>query len=158
MKYLVINPDWTVPPTILAQDVLAGMRKGQNHDRQEAPGDPRSAGQRRRSGLDRLGQKRRQGTSATRCASRPVPTTRSDASSSSSRTSTSIFLHDTPSRELFAADQRTFSSGCIRVEHPLDLAAVLLEGQDNWTPATHSGSRRLRASSRPSSSRRRLPV
>ena len=28
MKYLVFNPDWTVPPTILAQDVLAGMRKG----------------------------------------------------------------------------------------------------------------------------------
>jgi murein L,D-transpeptidase YcbB/YkuD len=46
----------------------------------------------------------------------------------------SIFLHDTPSRELFASDQRTFSSGCIRVEHPLDLAAVLLEGQDNWNP------------------------
>jgi murein L,D-transpeptidase YcbB/YkuD len=35
---------------------------------------------------------------------------------------------------LFASDQRTFSSGCIRVEHPLDLAAVLLEGQDNWNP------------------------
>jgi murein L,D-transpeptidase YcbB/YkuD len=44
----------------------------------------------------------------------------------------SIFLHDTPSRELFAADQRTFSSGCIRVEQPLDLAAVLLDGQ-GWT-------------------------
>ena len=44
-----------------------------------------------------------------------------------------IFLHDTPSRELFASDQRTFSSGCIRLEHPLDLAALLLEGQDSWT-------------------------
>jgi murein L,D-transpeptidase YcbB/YkuD len=45
----------------------------------------------------------------------------------------SIFLHDTPSRELFASDTRTFSSGCIRVENPLDLAAVLLDGQDGWT-------------------------
>jgi murein L,D-transpeptidase YcbB/YkuD len=45
----------------------------------------------------------------------------------------SIFLHDTPSRELFASETRTFSSGCIRVEKPLDLAAVLLEGQDGWT-------------------------
>lgn len=44
-----------------------------------------------------------------------------------------IFLHDTPSLDLFRADQRTFSSGCIRVEHPLDLATVLLEGQDPWT-------------------------
>ena len=30
MKYLVFNPDWTVPPTILAQDVLGGMKKGTN--------------------------------------------------------------------------------------------------------------------------------
>jgi L,D-transpeptidase YcbB len=30
MRYLVFNPDWTVPPTILAQDVLGGMRKGEN--------------------------------------------------------------------------------------------------------------------------------
>lgn len=47
----------------------------------------------------------------------------------------SIFLHDTPSRVLFTADERTFSSGCIRVEHLLDLAAVLLQGQDDWTSA-----------------------
>ena len=44
----------------------------------------------------------------------------------------SIFLHDTPSQELFRADERTFSSGCIRVENALALAAVLLEGQDDW--------------------------
>jgi murein L,D-transpeptidase YcbB/YkuD len=29
-----------------------------------------------------------------------------------------------------------FSSGCIRVENPLDLAAVLLEGQDEWDRAS----------------------
>ena len=44
----------------------------------------------------------------------------------------SIFLHDTPSQELFGADERTFSSGCIRVENALQFAAVLLEGQDDW--------------------------
>jgi L,D-transpeptidase YcbB len=43
-----------------------------------------------------------------------------------------IFLHDTPSQELFSDDERLFSSGCIRVEHALDLAAVLLEAQDDW--------------------------
>ena len=43
-----------------------------------------------------------------------------------------IFLHDTPTRELFTADERTFSSGCIRVENPLELAAVLLAGQPEW--------------------------
>ena len=46
----------------------------------------------------------------------------------------SIFLHDTPRRDLFAADQHLFSSGCIRVEHPLDLANSLLDPA-TWTRA-----------------------
>jgi murein L,D-transpeptidase YcbB/YkuD len=37
-----------------------------------------------------------------------------------------IYLHDTPSRDLFAAERRTFSSGCIRIEDPLGLAQQLL--------------------------------
>ena len=37
--------------------------------------------------------------------------------------------------ELFTRDQRGFSSGCIRVENPLELAALLLDGQDDWSPA-----------------------
>jgi len=44
----------------------------------------------------------------------------------------SIYLHDTPSRHLFEADRRTFSHGCIRIEHPLELAETLLNGQDGW--------------------------
>ena len=41
-------------------------------------------------------------------------------------------MHDTPSKELFAADERAFSSGCIRVEHPLELARLLIDDPD-WT-------------------------
>lgn len=44
----------------------------------------------------------------------------------------SVYLHDTPSRELFAQASRTFSSGCIRLEQPLELAELLLSGNDNW--------------------------
>lgn len=43
-----------------------------------------------------------------------------------------VYLHDTPSRELFARADRTFSSGCIRLERPMDLAAYLL-GDQGWT-------------------------
>ncbi len=39
-----------------------------------------------------------------------------------------IYLHDTPARGLFRKPQRAFSSGCIRVEQPLRLAAHLFDG------------------------------
>jgi murein L,D-transpeptidase YcbB/YkuD len=46
-----------------------------------------------------------------------------------------IYLHDTPSRELFARTERAFSSGCIRVERALDLAERLLAADPTWTRA-----------------------
>ena len=44
-----------------------------------------------------------------------------------------IYLHDTPSRELFSRSQRAFSAGCIRVKNPLELARVLLDDPANWS-------------------------
>ena len=46
-----------------------------------------------------------------------------------------IYLHDTPSHELFARAERTFSSGCIRVERALDLAVRLLAADPGWSRA-----------------------
>ena len=44
-----------------------------------------------------------------------------------------VFLHDTPSRNLFDRPERAFSSGCIRVENPLELAELLLDDKDKWS-------------------------
>ena len=38
-----------------------------------------------------------------------------------------VYLHDTPAKGLFDRADRTFSSGCVRVEHPFEFAALLLE-------------------------------
>ncbi len=44
----------------------------------------------------------------------------------------SIYLHDTPGRYLFSQNERSFSSGCIRIEKPIDLAEYLLKDQQEW--------------------------
>ncbi len=44
-----------------------------------------------------------------------------------------IYLHDTPSQFLFEREERMFSSGCIRVERPFELASLLFPGSYGWT-------------------------
>ncbi len=51
----------------------------------------------------------------------------------------SVYIHDTPGRDKFNLNRRCFSSGCVRVEDPLTLAAYLLHddqetmGEEFWT-------------------------
>jgi murein L,D-transpeptidase YcbB/YkuD len=132
MRYIVFNPDWTVPPTILREDVLKPMASGTNAlkkkgltvlDRQGNVVDPSTIDW-KTARASNFPYTLRQAPGANNALGRVKFMFPNEYA---------IFLHDTPSRELFASDTRTFSSGCIRVEKPLELAAVLLEGQDGWT-------------------------
>jgi murein L,D-transpeptidase YcbB/YkuD len=44
-----------------------------------------------------------------------------------------VYLHDTPTKDLFARSRRDFSHGCIRVARPADLAELVLRGHPPWT-------------------------
>ncbi len=46
----------------------------------------------------------------------------------------SIYLHDTPSRNLFSRSQRNFSHGCIRLQEPRRFAEYLLRNDSTFTP------------------------
>ena len=45
-----------------------------------------------------------------------------------------IHLHDTPSRSLFALEQRSFSHGCVRLENAMALAEWILRDEPDWSP------------------------
>jgi murein L,D-transpeptidase YcbB/YkuD len=45
----------------------------------------------------------------------------------------SIYLHDTPNRALFSRAERAFSSGCVRLSQPVDMALYLLGGSGDWS-------------------------
>jgi murein L,D-transpeptidase YcbB/YkuD len=49
--------------------------------------------------------------------------------------SNSIYLHDTPAKDLFSREQRAFSHGCIRVGEPYELAKRVLAYDTLWTDA-----------------------
>jgi murein L,D-transpeptidase YcbB/YkuD len=125
MQFVIFNPTWTVPSTILREDVLAGINRGED-----------MIAKKHLKVLDRSGKEVDPGSvdwKAANAGSFPY-TLRQDAGPNNALGRVKfmfpnpydIYLHDTPSRELFGAEKRTFSSGCIRVENPLELAAVLL--------------------------------
>lgn len=41
-----------------------------------------------------------------------------------------VYLHDTPGKELFMLNKRFFSHGCMRMERPMEMIRLLLNGQE----------------------------
>lgn len=129
MQYLVLNPTWTVPPGILRADVFPELKKGTkiltkkklNVYDQEGKIVPIS------SESFTADQVRKY-----KYIQPPGPENALGAVKFMFPNPYHVYLHDTPSRELFDKNERAFSSGCIRVHQPLDLAALLLKGQDSW--------------------------
>lgn len=50
-----------------------------------------------------------------------------------------VYLHDTPSKSLFARSFRAYSHGCVRVENPMDFAGALLDLEPEITVASIEG-------------------
>ncbi len=69
----------------------------------------------------------------------------------------SVYLHDTPSRSLFARSGRAFSHGCIRVEKPLDFAAKIYALQGGLQPSKIAGIVESRKQTRVNL-KRKLPI
>ncbi len=109
MKYIVLNPTWTVPASIVRKEIVPGMRRDPNY-------------------LAKKGYKRVGGQFVQPAGERnalghiklmfPNPH--------------SVYLHDTPSKSFFNETSRTFSHGCVRVQKPVELAALALE-DPAWT-------------------------
>ncbi len=134
MTYLDLNPTWTVPPTILREDLLPKVRRDPDYLRRQNLSvlDPQgrpvnAAAINWRAVGDRPPYIFRQG---------PGPRNALGRIKFLFPNGHSIYLHDTPSRELFNAAERNFSSGCIRVEDPLSLAEIVLADPVRWNRGT----------------------
>jgi murein L,D-transpeptidase YcbB/YkuD len=137
MRYIVVNPYWTVPPSIARKEILPKLRKNANY----------------------LNEKNMKLFSGWNASAKVLDPLSIDWQATKPRGFTykirqepgegnalgdikfmfpnrfNVYLHDTQSRNLFSRTVRSFSHGCIRVQYPDKLAAMLLRDQEDWSLA-----------------------
>jgi murein L,D-transpeptidase YcbB/YkuD len=131
VEYIVLNPTWTVPPGILAKDVLPGVRR-----------DPRYLQKKGLEVFDLNGRRVDAGSiDWSRYSARNFPYLLRQAPGDDNALGRvkimfpnphMVYLHDTPTKSLFDREDRTFSSGCIRVDKVFELVERLFAGTE-WT-------------------------
>jgi murein L,D-transpeptidase YcbB/YkuD len=135
MTYMELNPYWNIPPIIAKEDILPRLRKDPKYLVKEnirvfqgwaaeAPQiDPESVDWSHIT-PEKFPFKLRQD---------PGPSNALGRIKFMFPNKFDVYLHDTPARGLFNHTMRSFSSGCIRIEKPIELAEYLLRGQAEWT-------------------------
>lgn len=130
MQYLVLNPTWTVPPTILSNDVLPEVRRNSSYlssknifvyNQKGVKMNTDSIDWRNNKVLSYIYRQEPGKNNALGAVKFIFPN------------KFNVYLHDTPSRELFEKTERALSSGCIRVQKPLELAEFLLRDQPGYS-------------------------
>jgi murein L,D-transpeptidase YcbB/YkuD len=133
IRYLVMNPTWTVPPTILEQDILPKLKQDPAYlkkknmrviDHQGNTVDASTLDWKKYTGRDFPYMIRQD----------PGPNNALGQIKFMFPNDHAVYLHDTNYRDLFGRSERAFSSGCIRIEEPFQLADILLDDPEKWSP------------------------
>lgn len=131
---VVINPYWNVPYRIAVKDILPKLKKNSNylhsHHLEVLPNWNNDSSPIDTANIDWKRQSSR--NFKYRFRQPPGPNNSLGNVKFLFPNDYSIYLHDTPKRNLFSESQRTLSSGCIRVEKPVQLAALILNSQNGW--------------------------
>jgi murein L,D-transpeptidase YcbB/YkuD len=114
MQFLIVNPYWNVPQSIIKKEMLPRLSQDPDY-------------------LKRLGYE--VVSRAGKLSVRQPPGERNALGRIKFMfpNDYAVYLHDTPSRALFGSSRRAFSHGCVRVDQPFLFAETVL-GQDNgWS-------------------------
>jgi len=159
MEYVVFRPYWNVPPGIQRSEIVPAIQRDRdylsknNYEIITASGDAVASEtisdetlQRLRAGKLMLRQK-------------PGPSNALGLVKLIFPNAQNVYLHSTPSQQLFSQSRRDFSHGCIRVEKAAELAAWALaaDGQD-WAPGKVLATMQGQADNVQVNLRRSIPV
>ena len=121
---VIINPTWTVPPTIIREDLTPAAKKNRSYFASKQitifnwKGDTVSAQAWNPEKFNSY-----------RYVQRPGPDNSLGMVKFDFPNRFLVYLHDTNHRDLFARQNRSLSSGCVRVDDPLPLAAHLIDNE-----------------------------
>jgi murein L,D-transpeptidase YcbB/YkuD len=133
MSYLVFRPYWSVPLAIQRGEMVPKIKK-----------DPDYLAKNELEVVDRDGkvvstgpvsaeQLAQLNSGALSIRQKPGPKNSLGLAKFVFPNEHNVYLHSTPSQELFSRTRRDFSHGCIRVEDPARLAEWILQGNEGWT-------------------------
>ncbi|KIX21815.1 hypothetical protein SY27_03755 [Flavobacterium sp. 316] len=129
LSNLVFNPTWTVPPTIIKEDLTPSAKKNISYftrtrmtiydstGNKIAPEEWDPEKSRSYRYVQTSGYNNSLGLVKFNFPNRHL-----------------VYLHDTNHRDYFSREYRALSSGCVRVENPLDLSEKILDNEERgWT-------------------------
>lgn len=126
LSNIVYNPTWTVPPTIIKEDLAVDAKRNRNYfsasritifDANNNEVSPY------RWNPDKPNNYR--------YVQKPGYNNSLGLVKFNFPNSHLVYLHDTNHREMFAYNYRALSSGCVRVENPIPFSRLILKDQDN---------------------------
>ena len=137
VSHVIFNPPWGVPARIATEDLLPKIKKNPNlFDLSGFQLFKYSNGQAVEVDPNRINWNNMDPESFKQYTLRQIPSNINPLGKVKFQIpdSSSVYLHDTPEKELFSQFDRDYSSGCIRLEHPETFANFVLDGQKPWNP------------------------
>jgi murein L,D-transpeptidase YcbB/YkuD len=134
IQYLILNPHWVIPPGIMIKEAIPGIAKDISYLRKRQLAVVDNDGKVVDPHTIKWSSYLKGGFPY-----RIVQDSGDDGSLGRLKfmmpNRFMVYMHDTPSKELFEKSRRTFSHGCVRVDRPLELAELLLKDPVKWNRA-----------------------
>lgn len=122
LDHIVLNPTWTLPPTIIAEDVIPKAKSDASYFSKNNMTVSSPQGEAVDPSAVDWSSSEAQNYTITQKAGPTNPLGRVKIMYPNQY---SIYLHDTPGQSLFDQSERAASSGCVRVQGALDLASYV---------------------------------
>lgn len=129
ISYLVLNPTWSVPKSIIQEEIVSGLRRDSSYLKKRNFKVYKAGN---RISLDGLSASDLSSSNRYSIVQDPGAGNALGKIKFMFKNPFGVYLHDTPARAPFKYTNRAVSHGCMRVEKPMQLAEYFLKNNSKW--------------------------